>query len=121
MNSGNLEEELLRMNEIISVITPGSILFMNECFSSTTEREGSKIACDIITALIESGIRVFFVTHLFEFANALFCRNPGNVLFLRAGREENGSRSFVISPGKPLRTSFGEDLFNGILGRINIV
>lgn len=121
MNSGKLEEELLRMNEIISVITPGSILFMNECFSSTTEREGSKIACDIITALIESGIRVFFVTHLFEFANALFCRNPGNVLFLRAGREENGSRSFVISPGKTLRTSFGEDLFNGILGRINIV
>jgi len=121
MNSGKLEEELLRMNDIISVITPGSILYMNECFATTTERDGSKIAGDIITALIEAGIRVFFVTHLFEFANTLFNRNPGNVLFLRAGREEDGNRSFVILPGKPLRTSFGEDLFNDIIGGINVV
>lgn len=121
MNSGKLEEELVRMNDIISVITPGSILFMNECFATTTERDGSKIAGDIIAALIEAGIRVFFVTHLFEFANTLFSRNPGNVLFLRAGREEDGNRSFLISPGRPLRTSFGEDLFNNILGGINVV
>lgn len=121
MNSGKLEEELLRMNDIISVITPGSILFMNECFATTTERDGSKIAGDIIAALTEAGIRVFFVTHLFEFANTLFSRNPGNVLFLRAGREEDGIRSFVISPGKPLRTSFGEDLFNDIIGGTNVV
>ncbi len=116
MNSGKLDEELLRINEIIARITPGSILLMNESFATTTERDGSKIAHDIISALIESGILVFFVTHLFEFAHALYCQNPGNVLFLRAGREEDGNRSFTVLPGEPLRTSFGEDLFNRILG-----
>lgn len=115
MNSGKLDEELLRMNEIITNIAPGSILLMNESFSTTTERDGSKIASDIIAALIGSGIRVFFVTHLFEFAITLYNQNLVNVLFLRAGREDDGNRSYIVSPGAPLKTSFGVDLFNRML------
>jgi len=115
MNSGKLDEELLRMDEIIANITPNSILFMNESFSTTTERDGSKIANDIISALVESGVRVFFVTHLFEYADAIYSQDPENVLFLRAGRNKDGNRSFVVSPGEPLKTSFALDLFNHIL------
>ena len=38
----------------------------------------------------------------------------GNVLFLRAEREADGSRTFKLIEGEPLPTSFGEDLYNRI-------
>lgn len=116
MNSGKLEEELLRMNRIISTITPGSILFMNESFATTTERDGAGIAKDIITALHEHGIKVFFVTHLYEFAKTMYDMELEGTVFLRAERNDNGSRSYRIECGKPLQTSFGEDLFHRIMG-----
>lgn len=115
MDSGKLDEELVRMERIINHITPCSFLLMNESFASTTEREGSKIARDIITALTEVGVRVLFVTHLYEFAWTLYHEQREDTMFLRAGRNEDASRSFIIREGEPLRTSFGEDLFNSII------
>jgi hypothetical protein len=35
-------------------------------------------------------------------------------LFLRAGRETTGARTFKLDVGEPLQTSFGEDLYNKI-------
>jgi hypothetical protein len=115
MDSGKLDEELARMERIVDHITPYSLLLMNESFASTTEREGSQIARDIITAFTEAGIRVLFVTHLFEFAWAAYLDQCESSLFLRAGRNKDGSRSFIIREGEPLRTSFGEDLYNSII------
>ncbi len=115
MDSGKLDEELVRMERIIDHITPCSLLLMNESFASTTEREGSKIAHDIITAFTDAGVRVLFVTHLFEYAWTAYLEQSESALFLRAGRNEDASRSFIISEGEPMRTSFGEDLFNSII------
>lgn len=44
MKSGKLDEELNRMNKIIEHITPNSIIYFNESFAATNEREGSEIA-----------------------------------------------------------------------------
>jgi hypothetical protein len=35
-------------------------------------------------------------------------------LFLRAVREAGGGRTFKLSEGEPLPTSFGEDLYNAV-------
>jgi hypothetical protein len=118
MNSGKLEEELLRMNEIINGVKAGSMLLLNEPFATTTERDGSNIARDIVAALYEYGVKIFFVTHLYEFANTLHGQEPEKTVFLRAERNRNGSRSYCIRPGQPLRTSFGEDLFLQVVGRL---
>lgn len=115
MNSGKLDEELLRMNNIINSLTPNSMLLMNEPFATTTERDGSKIASDIVTALFESNVKILFVTHLFEFADFMYSKNIEMAMFLRAERNENGSRSFCIKQGKPLHTSYGEDLYNNVI------
>lgn len=115
MDSGKLDEELTRTERIVDHVTPYSLLLMNESFASTTEREGSQIARDIITAFTEAGIRVLFVTHLFEFAWTTYLEQCDSTLFLRAGRNGDGSRSFIIREGEPLRTSFGEDLYNSII------
>lgn len=111
MKQGKLEEELARMDEIIKNITPATLILFNESFAATNELEGSEIARQIITALVEYGVNVFFVTHLFKFSNDLYHQNLENCLFLRASRDDDASRSFRIIPGEPLETSYGHDLY----------
>jgi len=65
-------------------------------------------------ALVESGIKVFFVTHLHEFAHGLYESRLENALFLRAERQADGQRTFQLSEGEPLQTSYGEDLYRQI-------
>jgi DNA mismatch repair ATPase MutS len=114
MESGKLDEELKRMNEIVETITPNALLLLNESFAATNEREGSEIARQITTALVESGIKVFFVTHLYEFAHGLYESKQENALFLRAERQADGRRTFQLIEGEPLQTSYGEDLYRQI-------
>lgn len=114
MNSGKLDEELSRINDIVGNITPRSLLLMNEPFATTTERDGSGIAADIVSAFYESGIKLFFVTHLYEFSNKFYSMELDKAMLLKAERNDDGTRSFGIREGKPLQTSFGEDLFREI-------
>jgi hypothetical protein len=57
---------------------------------------------------------MFFVTHMFEFANGFAEEGRRDVAFLRAERRDDGSRSFRLMEGTPLRTSFGEHLYRDI-------
>lgn len=114
MNSGKLDEELSRMNAIINYIKPNSLILFNESFAATNEKEGSEIAGQITNALLESGIKVIFVTHFYEFSKTFYNKNLCNAVFMRADRQKNGKRTFKIVEGKPLRTSFGEDLYNKV-------
>lgn len=114
MTRGKLDEELSRLNEIAAHLTPGSLLLFNESFGSTNEREGSEIARQVVSALLEKGVKVFFVTHLTEFARGVFESSRKDATFLRAERRPDGSRTFRLSPGEPLMTSYGEDLYREI-------
>jgi DNA mismatch repair ATPase MutS len=117
MESGKLDEELRRMSAIVDSIGPDSLLLCNESFASTNEREGSEIARQVVRALGEIGIKVFFVTHLFDLADSLYREDGERAVFLRAQRLPNGERTFQVVPGAPLPTSHGQDLFERILGR----
>ncbi len=114
MKSGKFDEELSRMSEIVDNITPHSMLLFSESFAATNEREGSEIARQIIRALLEKRIKIFFVTHLYEFAHGLFDKKAENSIFLRAERQPDGDRTFRLIEGEPLQTSFGEDLYNRV-------
>lgn len=115
MNSGRLDEELKRMDRIISTVTKDSLLLLNESFATTTEKEGSSIAMDIISALYECGITVGMVTHLLQFAGDLYKKKPEHALFLSAERKEDGTRTFHMIRKEPENTSFGLDLYNEII------
>ena len=55
------------------------MLLCNESFASTNELEGSRIARGVVHAMVESGVRVFFVTHLYDLAHSLYARHdPGS-------------------------------------------
>jgi DNA mismatch repair ATPase MutS len=114
MNSSKLDEELSRMSGIVDAITSNSMVLFNESFAATNEREGSEIARQIIRALLEKGIKVFFVTHLYEFAHSFYDKNMENALFLRAERQTDGRRTFKLLEGEPLQTSYGEDVYHKI-------
>jgi DNA mismatch repair ATPase MutS len=117
MESGKLDEELARMSGIVDQLSPRSMVLFNESFAATNEREGSEIAAQIATALLERGIKVSFVTHLHEFASRLWRQRMGNAIFLRAERLPDGTRTFRIIEGEPLQTSYGEDLYQAVFGR----
>ena len=114
MNSGKLDEELSRMDIIIDNLTPNAMLLFNESFAATNEREGSEIAKQIVSALLEKHLKVFFVTHTYEFAHGFYEMNKDNFLFLLAGRQSDRTRTFKLTEGEPLQTSYGEDLYNNI-------
>jgi DNA mismatch repair ATPase MutS len=114
MKSGKLDEELSRMSGIVDNLTSNSMLLFNESFAATNEREGSEIARQIVSALLEKRLKVFFVTHLYGFAHGFYDKKMENSIFLRAERQSNGKRTFKLIEGEPLQTSYGEDLYNRI-------
>lgn len=116
MTSGKLDEELRRMSRIIDQIQPGAILLANESFASTNEREGSDIGEEVLRALNGAGVKVVLVTHLYDLAERLRRDHADGVLFLRAERLPDGTRTFKIRPGEALATSFGKDLYDEIFG-----
>ncbi|MBO0769637.1 MAG: hypothetical protein J2O48_13220, partial [Solirubrobacterales bacterium] len=117
MESGKLDEELSRMSQIAGHISSGCMLLCNESFASTNEREGSEIARQVVTALLEGGVKVLFVTHMFDLASSFHRRNLETALFLRAQRGSEGARPFKLSEGAPLPTSHGEDSYRKIFGK----
>jgi len=114
MNSGKLDEELARMSAIVDHIQPDALILFNESFAATNEREGSEIAGQITRALLAHRIKIFTVSHLYEFARALYEEQRPDALFLRAHREEDGQRTFRLEQAAPLATSHGQDLYERI-------
>lgn len=116
LTSGKFDEELARLSAIADDIRPGALLLSNESFASTNEREGSEIARQTVHALRKRGIKIFFVTHLVDFASRIAAEQRADTLFLRAERRDDGSRTFKLVVGEALSTSFGEDLYAQVFG-----
>lgn len=114
MESGKLDEELGRMSRIVDLLTPDAVVLFNESFAATNEQEGSEIAWQIVSALLERRIRVFFVTHLYHLARRFYEQGRHPTLFLRAERKPDGERTFKLIEGAPLSTSYGPDLYHAI-------
>lgn len=114
MKSGKFDEELGRMSEIAEWVRPNAVVLFNESFASTNEREGSEIARQIVSALLERNVKVFFVTHQYQFAHDFFSSKRDDVLFLRADRQADGTRTFRLVEAAPLATSYGEDLYQEV-------
>ena len=81
MRSGKLEEELQRASAIVDHLSPDCMVLFNELFQSTNEREGSEIGRQIVQALLESRVKVFFVTHMYALASSLSDKKSGTPCF----------------------------------------
>lgn len=61
---GKLKEELLRVEPILSRAGMGSLVLLNELFSSTTAQDAQDMTECALSLLVEAGVRVFCVTHI---------------------------------------------------------
>ncbi len=114
MESGKFEEELKRMSAIVDHLRPNALLLLNESFAATNEREGSEIARQVVSALLEKGIKVFYVTFLYEFARHFYEGRADNTIFLRAERLPDGRCTFRLKEARPEETSYGVALYDRI-------
>ena len=116
MERGKWDEELGRMSDIVDNLAPNAMVLFNESFAATNEREGSQIARQITSALLDMRIKVFYVTHLYELANGFYESRMENAAFLRAERKAGGERTFKLTIGEPLQTSYGRDVYDDVFG-----
>ena len=116
IDKGRLGEECARLREIFDLVTPNSMILLDESLSSTGAYEASYIASEILTGFAALCCRGIFSTHLHELAARVTDINErsaaaGGVAIdtLVAGIEE-GRRSFKIYRAKPDGKSYARDI-----------
>lgn len=104
------------MSWIVDRSGPDDLILLNESFASTNEREGSEIARQIVRALLEHGLKVGYVTHMYDLASGFHAERGSAARFLRAERLPDGRRTFRLVEAEPLPTSHGEDIYRRVFG-----
>ena len=66
---GKLDNELVRIHDILSRATPASIIVMNESFASTTVDDSLQIGAEVLQRIIALGCVAVYVTFLDELAS----------------------------------------------------
>ena len=118
MTAGKLEEELRRLSRIVDHMKQESVIFLNESFATTSEREGAAIAEDIVRAFMDNNVTCFFVTHIYSYAKKAYDEKYPRTKFLQAERTEEGERTFRITEGEPSLTGYGMEMYHEILGDV---
>jgi DNA mismatch repair ATPase MutS len=74
LSYGKFEEEVKRLSDIIKSLRRGDYVLMDESLSYTNQVEASVVAEEVVAALVDSGVYVFYVTFLQDFLNRFLDR-----------------------------------------------
>jgi len=113
--SGKLDEELARLSGIVDALEANGTLLLNESFAATNEGEGSEVARQVVSALVQRGVRVAFVTHLVAFAEQAHRAGGPATASLCPELLPGGTRTFRMVPARPGGSGHVEGLYRDIL------
>ena len=106
MDLGRLGEECVRFKEIFDGATSGSLVLLNETFSTTSFEEGYYIAVDAVRALRLKGIRTIYNTHMHKLAQNAADFNVSSIVMA----SEEGKRSYKVVEKAPEGSSYARDI-----------
>ncbi len=115
MRMGLLEVELNKLSKLVDALKPGALLLMNETFQTTTPGDAKLLAHEIVPALMEAGVIVLFVTHLYGYAMDVYEQKAENTLFLLAQRSGEGNNTYCMLEGPPFKTAYGQNLYKEVM------
>lgn len=116
---GRLDEEAAQLAAIFRKATAQSLVLLNEPLGSTSPREATLIARDVLCGLRMLGARALLVTHLHELASEAAGLNDtvagaSRIACLIAGAATNdggdAERTYRILPGTPDGRSYAVDI-----------
>ncbi len=74
LSYGEFEEEVKRLSAIVEGLRRGDYVLIDESLSSTNQVEASVVAEEVIAALVDTGVYVFYVTFPQDFLNRFLDR-----------------------------------------------
>jgi len=110
---GRLGEESRRFREIFMEASSRSLLLLNESFSTTSFEEGYYIATDAVKAMMQTGMRVIFNTHMHKLASDIDRFNaeaPDNKAVSLVAMSEGSERTYRIVCMAPEGFSHARDI-----------
>ena len=102
-STGRLEEECRRLADLFTVLTPKSLVLMDEVFSSTSAKDGAELAESALDRFASIGCRCVFSTHIHELAAVYRDRADSDsdpIDLLAAEVLEDGTRTYHIIRGR---------------------
>ncbi len=101
LSYGKFEEEVKRFSDIVKSLRRGDYVLMDESFSSTNQVEASVVAEEVVAALVDSGVYVFYVIFLQDFLNRFLDRYREKAVLLVPEVQQDGTRTFRLVRGRP--------------------
>jgi DNA mismatch repair ATPase MutS len=99
MSYGKFEDEIRRFRSVVDSLKRGDYILMDESFSSTNPVEASIVAENIVSALVDSGINVAYITFLHDFIYRFTNRYSKKTVLLVPERLKDGTRTFRLVRG----------------------
>jgi DNA mismatch repair ATPase MutS len=115
MSYGKFEEEVKRFRSFVDSLKKGDFVLMDESFSTTNPVEASVVAENIVSALVDSGVNVFYVTFLHDFIHQFIKRYGKKTILLIPERLGDGTRTFRLVRGS-LQPGYAIDLWRKVSG-----
>ena len=96
---GKFEEEVKRFKTLVESLRRGDYVLMDESFVSTNHFEASVVAENVVSALIDSGINIFYITFLQDFLYTFISKYGKKAVLLVPERLSDGTRTYRLIKG----------------------
>jgi hypothetical protein len=112
---GKFEEEVKRFRRLVECLKRGDYVLMDESFVSTNHVEASVVAENVVSALIDSGINVFYVTFLQDFLYRFISKYGKKAVLLVPERLSDGTRTYRLVKGS-IQPGYALELWRKMTG-----